>query len=137
MTKNSNATPRALTPEQVKRKLAQEGITTTEWAASHGYSRNAVYRVLNGTDKALYGKSHEIAVKLGLKPNSDCLSSNEELPPPDFSELVANDLKVIGEFKSNKYSSRKALQDEQSDAYQQALKLVLYLRKSLFERDGK
>ncbi|WP_241374860.1 DNA-binding protein [Escherichia coli] len=29
--------------------------------------RQEVYRVLNGQTKARYGKSHEIAVKLGLK----------------------------------------------------------------------
>lgn len=30
-----------------------------------------VLRVLNGFEKGHYGKAHEIAVKLGLKPSSD------------------------------------------------------------------
>ncbi|AJC66469.1 MULTISPECIES: DNA-binding protein [Dickeya] len=57
-----------MTPEQVKQRFQQHGITVTAWAAENGYSREAVYRVLNGFVKARYGKSHEIAVKLGLKP---------------------------------------------------------------------
>ena len=56
------------TPEQVKQRLQMQGITTTQWAAAHGYTRNEVYRVLNGQHKAKYGKAHDIAVKLGMKP---------------------------------------------------------------------
>ncbi|MEI1048808.1 hypothetical protein VUS55_31510, partial [Pseudomonas aeruginosa] len=46
------ATQKALTPDQVKQRFRQRGITITQWAAEHGYKRNAVYRVLNGFDKA-------------------------------------------------------------------------------------
>ncbi|EBV0925933.1 DNA-binding protein [Salmonella enterica] len=59
-----------MTAEQVKHRLRQQGKTITEWAAEHGYSRGDVYRVLNGQAKANYGKGHEIAVKLGLKPDN-------------------------------------------------------------------
>ncbi|EAW1285931.1 DNA-binding protein [Salmonella enterica] len=59
-----------MTAEQVKRLLRQQGKTITEWANEHGYTRNDVYRVLNGQVKANYGKGHEIAVKLGLKSGS-------------------------------------------------------------------
>ncbi|UQY32632.1 DNA-binding protein [Pseudomonas fulva] len=61
------AAPKALTPDQVKQRFRQRGITITQWADQHGYKRNAVYRVLNGFDKANYGKAHDIAVALGLK----------------------------------------------------------------------
>lgn len=57
-----------MTPEQVKANLRQQGKTITEWAADHGYPRNAVYRVLNGVEKAAFGRAHNIAVDLGLKP---------------------------------------------------------------------
>ena len=57
-----------MTPEQIKNRIRQRGITFTQWAEENGYSRNEVYRVLNGQTKARYGKAHEIAVKLGLKP---------------------------------------------------------------------
>lgn len=56
-----------MSSEQVKRHFRQQGITFTDWARQNGYTRNEVYRVLNGQSKAHYGKAHEIAVKLGLK----------------------------------------------------------------------
>jgi len=56
-----------MTPEQVKAKFRAQGKTLTDWAKENGYSRNAVYRVLNGFDRGHYGKAHDIAVKLGLK----------------------------------------------------------------------
>ncbi|CAD5107215.1 DNA-binding protein [Zestomonas carbonaria] len=59
---------KALTAEQVKERFRAAGKTFTTWAKENGYSRNDVYRVLNGQLKANYGKAHEIAVKLGLKP---------------------------------------------------------------------
>lgn len=58
---------KALTPEQVKTKFRNAGVTFTQWAENNGYSREEVYRVLNGYHKGYYGKAHEIAVKLGLK----------------------------------------------------------------------
>ncbi|KAF1692726.1 DNA-binding protein [Pseudoxanthomonas jiangsuensis] len=64
-------TAKVLTPEQVKERLRLQGKTTTQWAAEHGFTRNEVYRVLNGQAKAHYGKAHEIAVLLGLKPGSE------------------------------------------------------------------
>ncbi|MFJ4141441.1 DNA-binding protein [Pseudomonas sp. NPDC089734] len=59
---------KALTSSQVKEKFRQAGKTISEWATENGYTRNEVYRVLNGQAKANYGKAHDIAVKLGLKP---------------------------------------------------------------------
>lgn len=58
------------TPEQVKQRLRMQGLTTTEWARARGYTRNEVYRVLNGQSKAHYGKAHDIAVALGMKPDT-------------------------------------------------------------------
>ena len=57
-----------MTPQQVKANLRAQGITITQWAEEHGYPREAVYRVLNGVQKAAYGRAHDIAVDLGLKP---------------------------------------------------------------------
>ncbi|NCG55230.1 DNA-binding protein [Serratia fonticola] len=61
------------TPEQVKQYFRQNGMTFNHWAAENGYTPTDVYRVLNGLTKAKYGKGHEIAVKLGLKPSSSTL----------------------------------------------------------------
>ena len=56
-----------MTPDQIKAKFRREGRTFTQLATERGWPRNAVYRVLNGQDKANYGRAHEIAVALGLK----------------------------------------------------------------------
>jgi len=56
-----------MTPEQVKDRFRKRGKTVASWAEENGYSRQEVYRVLNGFTKGYRGKSHEIAVKLGLK----------------------------------------------------------------------
>lgn len=59
-----------MTPAQrVKQEFRNRGKTFTAWANENGYPPNAVSRVLNGFDKANYGRAHEIAVKLGLKPS--------------------------------------------------------------------
>jgi gp16 family phage-associated protein len=53
---------------QLKKKFEDEGRTFSGWAEQNGYSRVAVYRVINGFTKAKRGDAHDIAVKLGLKP---------------------------------------------------------------------
>ena len=60
-----------LTPDQIKQRFRQRGETFSQWARDNGYPVNKVLRVLNGFEKGHYGKAHEIAVKLGLKPSSD------------------------------------------------------------------
>lgn len=58
-----------MSAEQIKQQFRKRGITFTDWAANHGFDRNDVYRVLNGQLKGNYGKGHDIAVKLGMKPD--------------------------------------------------------------------
>lgn len=60
--------PMPLTPEQLKAKFEREGKTFSGWAEERGYTRQDVYRVVNGMVKAKRGKGHQIAVELGLKP---------------------------------------------------------------------
>lgn len=61
--------------DKVKQRFRQRGETITHWAQEHGYTRNEVYRVLNGQAKAHYGKAHDIAVKLGLKADPEQLAA--------------------------------------------------------------
>lgn len=61
-----------MTPQQVKSALRRQGKTITTWAEERGYPRTAVYRVLNGIDKAHFGRAHEIAVALGIKVPDSC-----------------------------------------------------------------
>lgn len=63
--------PKVYSPEQVKQRLRMQGITITQWAEARGYPRQEVYRVLNGQNKGRFGRGHEIAVALGMKPPID------------------------------------------------------------------
>lgn len=47
--------------------LRSQGKTTRQWAEENGFPPSAVYRVLNGVDKANFGRAHEIAVRAGIK----------------------------------------------------------------------
>ena len=57
-----------LTPAQIKRKLWAEGSTVRAWSEANGYSYSTVASVMCGRIKLnrCYGKSFEIATKLGL-----------------------------------------------------------------------
>lgn len=55
------------TPDQVKDDFARSGQTIRNWAKSNGFAEALVYRVLNSHRIPRRGKSHEIAVKLGIK----------------------------------------------------------------------
>ncbi|MDR3087974.1 MAG: DNA-binding protein [Azoarcus sp.] len=57
-----------MTPEQVKAKFQAEGRSIASWAEENGYPRIEVYYILNGQRKGKWGRGHEIAVKLGIKP---------------------------------------------------------------------
>lgn len=60
------------TQEQVRQQFEAEGISIKEWATARGYQPRLVYAVLHGTVQCKRGKSHKIAVELGLKatPNA-------------------------------------------------------------------
>jgi len=60
-------TKRVKTPEQVREEFRRIGKPFAEWAREHGYKPNLVIEVLRGRILANHGKSHEIAVLLGLK----------------------------------------------------------------------
>lgn len=62
-------TPLQIKAQQVKASFADQGIPVSEWADQNGYRRSDVYRVLNGFTPCKRGLPHEIAVKLGLKPD--------------------------------------------------------------------
>jgi len=55
------------TTEQARAWLAHHGISVARWARDHGFSARLVHQVLTGQKKGLRGKSHDIAVLLGMK----------------------------------------------------------------------
>ena len=56
-----------LTTPRFKALLRSQGKTIRQWAVENGFPPNAVYRVLNGVDKANFGRALDIAVKAGIK----------------------------------------------------------------------
>lgn len=53
--------------EEVKREFLFSGMTIAQWAKEHGYPYSSVQQVLSGKSLNIRGKSHEIAVLLGIK----------------------------------------------------------------------
>ena len=56
-----------MTVQRFKAWLRSQGKTIRQWAEENGFPPSAVYRVLNGLDKANFGRAHDIAVAIGLK----------------------------------------------------------------------
>ncbi len=48
-------------------KLRAEGKSARDWANERGFSPALVYSVLRGQRKCFRGKSHQVAIELGLK----------------------------------------------------------------------
>lgn len=57
------------TRDQVREHFRQIGKPLSQWARENNFPPIAVYRVMGGIDKGNYGRSHDIAVALGLKPD--------------------------------------------------------------------
>lgn len=57
--------------EHIRDEFFLRGESVAEWAARQGFPPSLVYQVLSGRCKASRGKSHLIAVRLGLKKPSD------------------------------------------------------------------
>lgn len=55
------------TSQEVRNELQKRGLSIAEWARQNGFSPELVHQVLNSNRIPIRGKSHQIAVKLGLK----------------------------------------------------------------------
>ena len=55
------------TADEVRQWLSYQGITVSQWAREHGFSISLVFEVLAGRKKCRSGRSHNIAVLLGMK----------------------------------------------------------------------
>ena len=60
-------TPRIKTPAEVRKEFDRIGLPFTVWARERGYNPTLVYEILRGRVLCKRGKSHEIAVLLGMK----------------------------------------------------------------------
>jgi gp16 family phage-associated protein len=64
-----------MTVPRFKAWLRSQGKTIRQWSEENGFPPGAVYRVLNGVDKAHFGRAHDIAIAAGIKPPADKLAA--------------------------------------------------------------
>ena len=55
------------TSQEVRSELQKRGLSVADWARQNGFTPELVHQVLNSNKIPVRGKSHQIAVKLGLK----------------------------------------------------------------------
>lgn len=55
------------TSQEVRNELLKRGLSVAAWARQNGFSPELVHQVINSNKIPVRGKSHEIAVRLGLK----------------------------------------------------------------------
>ncbi|MDR8278396.1 DNA-binding protein [Acinetobacter baumannii] len=55
------------TSQEVRSELQKRGLSIADWARQNGFTPELVNQVLNSNKIPVRGKSHQIAVKLGLK----------------------------------------------------------------------
>ncbi len=52
---------------EVRNLFEADGISIAEWSRANGFPSALVYRVLRGEAKCRRGKTHRIAIALGIK----------------------------------------------------------------------
>lgn len=60
------------TPQEAKDELERKGVSVSAWAVANGFNPNLVHMILSGQRKPTRGQSHNIAVRLGIKPGEIC-----------------------------------------------------------------
>ena len=63
------------TRDEVKQEFYEAGLSIKQWAKEHGFSHWLVYTVLNSERRPTRGKSHKVAVMLGLKRGRDSVGA--------------------------------------------------------------
>ncbi|MDR0703049.1 MAG: DNA-binding protein [Azoarcus sp.] len=69
-----------MTPQEIKDTFRARGETVRSWALKHGFDPACAYRLLNGRATGWRGKTHEVAVAIGLKPDP-CSENNGSILP--------------------------------------------------------
>lgn len=55
------------TPEQIRNNFFRDGYSISQWAKDNNFPVDLVYKVLSNNRIPSRGKSHQIAIKLGMK----------------------------------------------------------------------
>lgn len=67
MSKSLSKAKKIKTPEEVTAEFRRAGRSVRSWAIEHGFCDQLVRTILHGTRPCHRGKSHKIAVLLGIK----------------------------------------------------------------------
>ncbi|MCL2076047.1 MAG: DNA-binding protein [Betaproteobacteria bacterium] len=67
---NAATLPYPQTPQSARRWFSANGVAIQAWANAHGFARFDVVDLLRGKLKGKYGRSHRVAIALGLKPDT-------------------------------------------------------------------
>lgn len=65
--------------EEIKSEFQVQGVSIAAWARARAFDPRLVYAVLGGKNKASRGKSHLIAVALGMKPGPQITERTRQL----------------------------------------------------------
>ena len=90
-----NSHEKALQPAEIKSEFQLQGMSIAAWARERAFDPRLVYALLGGKNKASRGKSHLIAIALGIKPGPQItertmqLGLASALGPPEGSAAVS------------------------------------------------
>lgn len=70
------------TADDVRAALRAQGVSVTQWAVANGFAPNLVFEILAGKRQCIRGKSHAIAIKLGIKDGDICTAPARALERP-------------------------------------------------------
>ncbi|MGV3725083.1 DNA-binding protein [Hydrogenophaga sp.] len=74
---------------RARSEFRQAGVSISDWAKQHGVPPSLVYSVLSGKSQCTRGRSHQVAVLLGLKapPQSPSIKNLVPGNPPSAKPL--------------------------------------------------
>lgn len=75
------------TSQEVRAEFDRTGDSISQWAIDNGYAPSLVYRVLSSDTMPKRGKSHDIAVKLGMKKGMASAGRSKPRCPQSVPEM--------------------------------------------------
>ena len=125
-----------MTPQQVKAKFQEQGVSIAQWSEQNGVNRDIVYRILNGRSVGLRGKTHHVdrgsfGFRFGIPLESDLVFDVRFLPNPYFVPA----LKPFTGLDRN--VSTFVLDKPETGEFLKRLKEMLQFMLPLYQKEGK